>query len=472
MAIENPERGWFTAPALPNSGSWGRAKQLWNQIIEAVLDAPPVAAITDVTIASGLATVTRGSVALASEAGTADQLDKLSIDLPEGRMVQISAQDTHTITVAHGASGDGGIDLVEGANVVLSGAGNVLTLKRVGTRWQEVRTADNVAPSRLFYRNSSGETVGVELGTNLGVTGSVLNASVGAGLDYPDWAKTGEDFNEGISEPTGTLILTTAAIAALSPEDLEEAEGWLILEDPTIVVEPTTFGVYYLGGNEANTTTSTLTAADLPTVGDDVVLPSGVEIEVGDTIVVCGGTSRSTVGALSGLSGSAPITLGSFTLRESLSESGDNRAAGVSIATAVVTAVSGTGEWDLTANFAVNYWQGAIDVYLVKGGITVVGTINAAKSTTTLTLDIAATAVADDVLISAVATADAGAGISPPSGFDYVADQRSVGSGDVLSFRTAHRSDAPDASYAWTVPYAASPESAGVGVSILIRAAA
>jgi len=96
---------------------------------------------TVVTIASGVATITTGFVALAAESSTTDQLDTLTLSgAGAGDFVLLVADTGDTITVD-----DANIDL--GAATRAIGPGGCLALRHDGTSWCEVfflAGADNV----------------------------------------------------------------------------------------------------------------------------------------------------------------------------------------------------------------------------------------------------------------------------------------------------------------------------------------
>lgn len=94
-----------------------------------------------VTIASGVATITTGFVALAAESSTTDQLDTLTLTgAGAGDIVLLVADTGDTITVD-----DANIDL--GAATRAVGPGGCLALRHDGTSWCELfflAGADNV----------------------------------------------------------------------------------------------------------------------------------------------------------------------------------------------------------------------------------------------------------------------------------------------------------------------------------------
>lgn len=96
---------------------------------------------TVVTIASGVATITTGFVALAAESSTTDQLDTLTLaGAGAGDIVLLVADTGDTITVD-----DANIDL--GAATRAIGPGGCLALRHDGTSWVEMfflAGADNV----------------------------------------------------------------------------------------------------------------------------------------------------------------------------------------------------------------------------------------------------------------------------------------------------------------------------------------
>ena len=96
---------------------------------------------TVVTIASGVATITTGFVALAAESSTTDQLDTLTLSgAGAGDLVLLIADTGDTITVD-----DANIDL--GAATRAIGPGGCLLLRYDGSSWCEVfflAGADNV----------------------------------------------------------------------------------------------------------------------------------------------------------------------------------------------------------------------------------------------------------------------------------------------------------------------------------------
>lgn len=96
---------------------------------------------TVVTIASGVATITTGFVALAAESSTTDQLDTLTLATAgAGDIVLLVADTGDTITVD-----DANIDL--GAATRAIGPGGCLALRYDGTSWVEMfflAGADNV----------------------------------------------------------------------------------------------------------------------------------------------------------------------------------------------------------------------------------------------------------------------------------------------------------------------------------------
>jgi hypothetical protein len=192
-------------------------------------------------------------------------------------------------------------------------------------------------------------------------------------------------------------------------------------------------------------------------------LPVGVTVEAGDTILVASGARRSTLGAVNALTGTG-ITLGTFALRASEIDAGTGNAAGAFIATAPVTTAP-TGAWGLTVGFAANFWQAGGHVYLIKGGFTVVETDTANTDTGTLTLDVDATAEADDILIHAVTGTDLAptGDLVPAAGFTS-ANTINLASSNAFRHRAAFREDLQGASYNWTVPNAAAGITAGVAV--------
>lgn len=87
---------------------------------------------TVVTIASGVATITTGFVALAAESSTSDQLDTLTlVGAGAGDIVLLVADTGDTITVD-----DANIDL--GAATRAIGPGGCLALRYDGTSWVEM----------------------------------------------------------------------------------------------------------------------------------------------------------------------------------------------------------------------------------------------------------------------------------------------------------------------------------------------
>lgn len=93
-----------------------------------------------VTIASGVATLTRPFAELTSESSTSDQLDNVTLSgVQAGDIVVLTAAATHTITVD-----DGSIDLGAATRTLVPG--NFLTLIYNGTTWSELAYAagDNV----------------------------------------------------------------------------------------------------------------------------------------------------------------------------------------------------------------------------------------------------------------------------------------------------------------------------------------
>jgi hypothetical protein len=94
-----------------------------------------------VTIATGVATIDQGFIALAAESSTTDQLDTLTLPgATQGDVVVLIADVGDTITVD-----DANIDL--GAATRAIGPGGTLVLRYDGTSWCEVlflAGADNV----------------------------------------------------------------------------------------------------------------------------------------------------------------------------------------------------------------------------------------------------------------------------------------------------------------------------------------
>lgn|SRR5690554_1299166 len=85
-----------------------------------------------VTIASGVATITRSFVRLAAESTTTDQLDTLTLaGAAEGDLVLLIADTGDTITVD-----DANINLGAGTRAI--GAGGCLMLRYDGTEWTEM----------------------------------------------------------------------------------------------------------------------------------------------------------------------------------------------------------------------------------------------------------------------------------------------------------------------------------------------
>lgn len=94
-----------------------------------------------VTIASGVATVTRPFVKLAAESSTSDQLDSIVYSgVQAGDLLLLTADTGDTITVD-----DANIDLTA-ATIALAGPGQYLLLVYNGSGWSEVSSAlgDNV----------------------------------------------------------------------------------------------------------------------------------------------------------------------------------------------------------------------------------------------------------------------------------------------------------------------------------------
>lgn len=85
-----------------------------------------------VTIASGVATITKGFTALAAESSTTDQLDTLTLaGVLEGDVVLLVADTGDTITVD-----DANINLAADTRAI--GAGGCLMLRYDGTEWTEM----------------------------------------------------------------------------------------------------------------------------------------------------------------------------------------------------------------------------------------------------------------------------------------------------------------------------------------------
>jgi hypothetical protein len=86
----------------------------------------------DVTIASGVATITQSFVRLAAQSGTADQLDTLTLaDAAEGDLALLIADTGDTITVD-----DANINL--GAATRAVAPGGCILLRYDGTEWTEM----------------------------------------------------------------------------------------------------------------------------------------------------------------------------------------------------------------------------------------------------------------------------------------------------------------------------------------------
>lgn len=87
-----------------------------------------------VTIASGIATVTKGFTALAAESGTADQLDTLTYaDAGDGDLIFLIADVGDTITVD-----DANINLGAATRAIAPGGCLLLRYDVAETQWTEV----------------------------------------------------------------------------------------------------------------------------------------------------------------------------------------------------------------------------------------------------------------------------------------------------------------------------------------------
>lgn len=194
MAV-NPTRDWF----VTGSGTWAEARSQWDLIIAAILDAAGSSPAASVALtAAGEAVVTRGFVALTGyeDAGTGTML-RASLDLPEGMAIVLVPQAGKVITVDHGAAGDGGIDLHTGTAVVLSAVTTQLTLKRVGTRWRELR------PHSGDFQIPAGSVGEDELGDGSVTTAKRAPSTPNSVAAYGDGEETG-----------APITLTFAALAA------------------------------------------------------------------------------------------------------------------------------------------------------------------------------------------------------------------------------------------------------------------
>jgi hypothetical protein len=100
-------------------------------------------AAEEVTIASGVATVTKSYVRLTSESGTSDQLDTITkADATDGDILVLIPKATDTITVD-----DANIDLGAATRAVAPGGVIVLLYNGAIPSWQEVvflAASDNV----------------------------------------------------------------------------------------------------------------------------------------------------------------------------------------------------------------------------------------------------------------------------------------------------------------------------------------
>ena len=144
MAIENPLYRPWDHPASPSSNSWGEKKKVWNDMTEAHLTSAVISSRTTIAIdAAGELAATTGVVAVDTYLSAAsDDLKKISLDLPEGRVLLIMAADAaRPVTVRHQSVDgltDGEIDLEGDADLELTSTRSILALQRVGNRWGEL----------------------------------------------------------------------------------------------------------------------------------------------------------------------------------------------------------------------------------------------------------------------------------------------------------------------------------------------
>jgi hypothetical protein len=279
---------------------------------------------------------------------------------------------------------------------------------------------------------------------------------------------------EGATQPVGFLVLTSAVLAdftanATQPQK-DEAADWVFFEDETGGGNGGNGGggslsIYRLAQGSNNAVGSSLAISGIALSGG--LLPVGVTVETGDTIIAIPSTRRSSVSLISGLTGGGSVTLGSFALIDGITGANGGNQGGVSVGRATVTAVT-SGVFSVTVATG-SYWQVGCDLYLLKGAFTVAGVVTNTSVTSSLLLDIIEAAAEGDILLSGLTGMETTGDIIPPAGFTS-APSILLGSNTDYAGKSAYRSDAQAAPYTWG--FTTGANSIGLGVSVLLRPAA
>lgn len=144
MPIVNPTRDHFGAPPTGVPGAAAENDAELNALIALALDsigaAPKTAASLD---ANGLLTATTGRIVVDTfEGAPTDDLERISLDLPEGRIIILSIADgSRTVRLVHqvaGGSADGKLRLLADASRTLIDTIAAVMLQRVGNEWHEI----------------------------------------------------------------------------------------------------------------------------------------------------------------------------------------------------------------------------------------------------------------------------------------------------------------------------------------------
>lgn len=144
---DNPRRDFFEVPADPGPGSFGSGMQQWNRTSNALLDLFGAAerAVVAIDEAGSLEVVSGIVAAQTHDDASSSDLNRVSLDVPVGRMIAVVVADAgKTIVARHGQGGDGQLLLVGGADVVMGTQGAMMLLHRVGNDWVEYRSASSV----------------------------------------------------------------------------------------------------------------------------------------------------------------------------------------------------------------------------------------------------------------------------------------------------------------------------------------
>lgn len=173
-----PVAAFFTDPDRTNA----QAKLGQDDMLAFIRQMLGGQAETTLTVASDVATPTRGTHAIDTEgAAASDDLKNLATtNLPDGSFLLIRAVSAaRVVTVKHNAGGSGQIALFGAVDAVLDATSKWLLLKRTGANWEEVArfgfsSGGTITAGRGFSANANGTQGGTIIGNGtLRIMGAV-----------------------------------------------------------------------------------------------------------------------------------------------------------------------------------------------------------------------------------------------------------------------------------------------------------